>query len=68
MYGAKGLNGLKEYLKILQNQISVIVEMVRGKMTKQQRNLIRALCTLDVHAMNSIKRYDTKRNFADRCV
>ena len=29
--------------------------MVRGKMTKQQRTLIRALCTLDVHAMNSIK-------------
>ena len=51
----KGLNGLKEYLKILHDQISVIVEMVRGKMTKQQRTLIRALCTLDVHAMNSIK-------------
>eukprot|EP00945_MAST-04E_sp_MAST-4E-sp1_P004103 g4103.t1 len=51
----KGLEGLKEYKILLDKQIGVIVEMVRGKMTKQQRTLIRALCTLDVHAKNSVQ-------------
>ena len=51
----KGLQGLKEFDVKQQAQISEIVQIVRGKITKNQRRLMQALCTLDVHAGAVIK-------------
>ena len=46
----KGNKGLKEYDDLLRGQLQGIVKTVRGKLTKNQRRLMQALCTLDVHA------------------
>jgi dynein heavy chain len=51
----KGLQGLKEFDVTQQAQISEIVQIVRGNITKNQRRLMQALCTLDVHAGAVIK-------------
>ena len=51
----KGFKGLQEYDTIVSDQISEIVQIVRGKITKNQRRLMQALCTLDVHAGAVIK-------------
>ena len=51
----KGLKGLKEFDIKQQAQISEIVQIVRGKITKNQRRLMQALCTLDVHAGAVVK-------------
>ena len=45
-----GNQGLQDYLDVLQGQLNDVVDVVRGKITKLQRRLMQALCTLDVHA------------------
>ena len=46
----KGNKGLQEYNEVLEKQLHGIVQTVRGNLTKNQRRLMQALCTLDVHA------------------
>ena len=56
-----GHAGLKEYLNALAVQLTDVVDVVRGKITKLQRRLMQALCTLDVHARAVIQEmYDEK--------
>ncbi|ETN08753.1 hypothetical protein PPTG_11582 [Phytophthora nicotianae INRA-310] len=50
----KDLNGIKNYVQVLNLQLEKIVMLVRGNLTKLERTTIGALVVIDVHARDTI--------------
>lgn len=50
----KGLEGVKEYYKFLQDQRSDTVRLVQGKLEKLAKVSINALIVIDVHALDVV--------------
>ncbi|ETL39916.1 hypothetical protein L916_08791 [Phytophthora nicotianae] len=49
-----GVNGIKNYVQVLNLQLEKIVMLVRGNLTKLERTTIGALVVIDVHARDTI--------------
>ncbi|KAI8914343.1 dynein heavy chain and region D6 of dynein motor-domain-containing protein [Gorgonomyces haynaldii] len=47
-------NSLKDYYKKQVNQLTTLISLIQGELTKGQRQMIMTVCTLDVHARDMV--------------
>jgi dynein heavy chain len=60
-------NSLKDYYKKQVNQLTALIGLIQGELTKGDRQMIMSLCTLDVHARDMVAKLILEKAENSQC-